>query len=251
MGNLFDEIRGTPIGKSWLEFAAHEGFMALKPEFLTTAEDVLFPEPRCTGLSDPGELAALKFAQISVMLDYAYSTWLSLVEAFKTCESPIERYFLSAIIVLKADHSEELVIHTKKDTLDTSQPWTSKFHIYPQHTIGEYRVDFLLTHEYADYPKDEKGEKQFNKDPYFRPYSLVVECDGHDYHEKTKEQASRDKERDRTLQACGYPVFRFSGSDLHRDALRCAYDCTKFLDEKVYGKLDDNSQSGLNENGEQ
>src|SRR5262245_34455764 len=41
---------------------------------------------------------------------------------------------------------------------------------------------------------------------------IVVECDGHDYHEKTKWQASRDKRRDRILQRLGYRVFRFTGS---------------------------------------
>lgn len=51
-----------------------------------------------------------------------------------------------------------------------------------------------------------------------------VEVDGHDYHERTKEQASSDRERDRTLQRNGYAVIRFTGGDVFRDASRCVID---------------------------
>jgi very-short-patch-repair endonuclease len=50
---------------------------------------------------------------------------------------------------------------------------------------------------------------------------IVVECDGHDFHEKTKEQVRRDKARDRWLQIQGYPVMRFSGSEIYRDSEAC------------------------------
>jgi very-short-patch-repair endonuclease len=51
---------------------------------------------------------------------------------------------------------------------------------------------------------------------------LVIECDGHDYHERTKEQAARDRSRDRALQSRGYTMFRFTGSEIFRDPVRCA-----------------------------
>ncbi len=51
------------------------------------------------------------------------------------------------------------------------------------------------------------------------PY--VIECDGHDFHERTKEQAQRDKKRDRELQAAGYKVFRFTGSEIWRSRGEC------------------------------
>jgi hypothetical protein len=51
---------------------------------------------------------------------------------------------------------------------------------------------------------------------------VIVECDGHEYHDKTPEQARRDKGRDRFLQAQGYHVLRFTGSELVRSATRCA-----------------------------
>lgn len=54
--------------------------------------------------------------------------------------------------------------------------------------------------------------------------SLVVECDGHDFHEKTKEQAKRDKSRDRDLQAAGITVLRFTGSEIYNDINQCIID---------------------------
>lgn len=51
---------------------------------------------------------------------------------------------------------------------------------------------------------------------------LVVECDGHEYHERTKEQAAKDRSRDRALTSLGFDVFRFTGSELWRDPWSCA-----------------------------
>lgn len=46
---------------------------------------------------------------------------------------------------------------------------------------------------------------------------VAIECDGHDFHEKTKKQAQHDKRRDRDLQILGWSVARFTGSEIVRD----------------------------------
>ncbi len=79
--------------------------------------------------------------------------------------------------------------------------------IAPQVKIGTYRVDFFCGH-IAGLGDGVSG--------------IVVEVDGHDFHDRTKEQARRDKTRDRTLQSCGYKVFRFAGSEVWKDAFACA-----------------------------
>jgi hypothetical protein len=49
----------------------------------------------------------------------------------------------------------------------------------------------------------------------------VIEIDGHQWHEKTKEQVRADKEKDRAyLKNCYIPI-RFSGSEVYHNAKRC------------------------------
>lgn len=55
---------------------------------------------------------------------------------------------------------------------------------------------------------------------------LVVECDGHNFHERTKEQAAKDRARDRWLTSKDYDVFRFTGSELWRNPMACAEQVT-------------------------
>jgi len=74
--------------------------------------------------------------------------------------------------------------------------------IRPQFPIGRYRADFAVLH---------KPDRR-----------IVVECDGHDFHEKTKKQAAHDKKRDRFLQGEGWPVLRFTGQEIVTDVEACA-----------------------------
>ncbi len=73
-----------------------------------------------------------------------------------------------------------------------------------QRKIGRYTVDFLVT--------------KFEGD------QVIVECDGHDFHERTKEQAQHDKRRDRELQALGFKVYRFTGSEIWKSGGRCVLE---------------------------
>lgn len=58
---------------------------------------------------------------------------------------------------------------------------------------------------------------------------VIVECDGHDYHERTKEQARRDRSRDRHFVKQGIPVLRFTGSEIWADIDRCIDDVAECL----------------------
>lgn len=67
-----------------------------------------------------------------------------------------------------------------------------------QKQIGKYTVDFLVFSNISD-------------------TEIIIECDGHDFHEKTKEQAKHDKERDRWLTSKGYKILRYTGSEIYND----------------------------------
>jgi very-short-patch-repair endonuclease len=114
-------------------------------------------------------------------------------------DSPIEAEFLEAFCRAAGDHGYSVA--------KASRANEGTIIVVPQKQIDRYRVDFLITY------------------PFFGTViEIVAECDGHDFHEKTKVQASRDKRRDRDLQRLGYKVFRFTGSDIRGDARGCASD---------------------------
>jgi very-short-patch-repair endonuclease len=82
--------------------------------------------------------------------------------------------------------------------------------------IGDksYRADFLLS------------------DSERPDLKIVVETDGHDFHERTKEQAARDKQRDRAMAIAGYHVLRFTGSEVFKNPAKCVEDVKTFADMK-------------------
>ena len=74
-----------------------------------------------------------------------------------------------------------------------------------QKRIANYRVDFL-----------------------FRWSAVVVETDGHTYHNRTPEQVTRDNIRDRALQRVGYKVMRFNYQELTDDLEKCVEEAVDF-----------------------
>ncbi|KTS02505.1 hypothetical protein SB2_25460 [Methylobacterium radiotolerans] len=100
----------------------------------------------------------------------------------------------------------------KNFTLDrllaTEDP--SQLIIVPQAQLDGWRVDFLI---YAWEFGRLSGRAQWRR--------LIVECDGHDFHERTKAQAAKDRGRDREFQMRGYTIMRFTGSELYASPLKC------------------------------
>ena len=83
-----------------------------------------------------------------------------------------------------------------------------------QGCVGLYRVDFLFQ---LNGPEGQRF--------------LAVECDGHDFHERTKLQAQRDKSRDREMKMIGLDVIRFTGSEIFCDPRKCADEVTNHLSQ--------------------
>jgi very-short-patch-repair endonuclease len=116
------------------------------------------------------------------------------------CESPLEK--LLAMAILNQPYME----------LQPRSHWTGRafagddvLNVYLQHqehiSGRTCRLDFALI----------TPRMQLN-----------VEVDGHEFHERTKEQARRDKSRDRALTAKGWTVLRFTGQEVWEDAVWCA-----------------------------
>ena len=102
-------------------------------------------------------------------------------------------------------------------------PSLAEGHIFAQYKAldGKYRVDFLLNPFWYQTPEEPLPQ-----------LLIAVECDGHEFHEKTKEQAAADKRRDRDLTRAGLRVMRFTGSEIYRDALKCAAEVDAVIDEE-------------------
>lgn len=126
-------------------------------------------------------------------------------ELLARCDSEIERAFLATFLLLSRLGDIRL-------RHEFEEKESSGFVLVPQVRIGDYRVDFVL------------GVPG-------RPLSrcIVIECDGHDFHEKTKEQASRDKSRDRFLNTKVAKVIRFTGSEIFRDPSSCCAEALSIL----------------------
>ena len=68
--------------------------------------------------------------------------------------------------------------------------------------------------------KDEVAQHSFSFTVLFR--KLCVYTDGHTYHERTEEQAQRDKRIDRKLQELGFQVLRYTGKEVN-DTIICFF----------------------------
>lgn len=147
--------------------------------------------------------------------------WSEVYDALDIAQSPIERRLLCAMAFMEtpllctpADReARPFILIDGKCSFDLSK-WEQWVSIEMQSPVLGYRADFLVSAKFM-------GRSDISR--------IVVECDGHDFHERTKEQASRDKRRDREMTSAGFLVLRFTGSDIHRDAIGCAHEVSKLL----------------------
>lgn len=147
--------------------------------------------------------------QAQELFDYKIAETASELARF--CESPIEVAFATAFMLV--GEFEYTVVALHEPGYDGYvDPLLCEFVLKCQYPIGRHRVDFLVGWTYQDYPT-----------------RIIVECDGHNFHERTKEQAQKDRAKDRDWQNAGYRVMRFTGSEIYRDAFKCAREVFEAL----------------------
>lgn len=167
------------------------------------------------------ELAVLRAGFDEVAADAWNLAQLAYAERATKCGSPIERLMLAALAYRFPIESGNVFFPAWLSSSRTG----GTFALEPQKAIGPYTVDFALT-----------AKTKINGARLAR---IVIECDGHDFHDRTKEQAARDKSRDRYLASQGWTVLRFTGSEIFRDPYICADAIDDVLQSRLYGHNND------------
>lgn len=131
---------------------------------------------------------------------------------YTKCESPIEKILCVAVDVVQFMRREEF------------DNWL--FYWIPQCDVEDnnktYRVDFMLTLEF--FSEDYSNRSSVD---------IVIECDGYEFHQKTKQQVKHDNEREMRIKLLGYDVLRFSGTQIYENPMKCANDIIDYAITKI------------------
>jgi hypothetical protein len=129
-----------------------------------------------------------------------------LGKLLRLCESPVEQILIAALF---ARWNPEVNLRFKRLQchLSANYPaWDGVFTVCvePQRTVTTLLDDKYRTDIYIYITRFRRIEESDTNSRWPELARLVVEVDGHAYHERTKEQASYDKKRDRdlALEAC-------------------------------------------------
>lgn len=120
--------------------------------------------------------------------------------------SPIEQIFITAFdLYLLTKNKEQIFLFSQAPIKLENK---------------KYIVDFLF--------EEDEFVNKFNTNK-----KIIIECDGHEFHQKTKEQVQHDNEREYDLKMAGYEVIRFSGSQIYNTPLKCAEDTYKYIMKSI------------------
>ena len=143
----------------------------------------------------------IKYTIDGNVADYRYTLETGVID----CESPIEQ--LLAIELEKINLEMIVKYNPFIDVMGIGK------NEYVECGSKKYRVDFLIPVVY-------KNQENL---------CYVIECDGHEFHQKNKEQVEYDNERQRNLQKYGYEVIRFSGTEIWKRPDDCAKEILKII----------------------
>ena len=131
----------------------------------------------------------------------------------ESIKSPIEQIFITAFeIYCKYNNKENIYLFPQKEVICNEK----KYYIDFEFKADDYLTQLLL------------GEKIKNYN-----FKLAIECDGYEFHQKTKKQVQKDNEREYDLKMAGYEVLRFSGTQIYNNPLKCAEDTYNYIMKKI------------------
>jgi hypothetical protein len=149
----------------------------------------------------------VSLTQIFGNMPHVYGNGAALMNA---CESPAERLFAGGFLMGDFDvrpagtawaielNGATLTLKPQHEITLDLDPWAKG----GDATVVIARPDFALLRDGA--------------------VVLLIDIDGHDFHERTKTQVRADRSRDRQLLRCRLPLARFTGSEVYASASGCA-----------------------------
>lgn len=143
-------------------------------------------------------IGKVKPVSLGAALDKAVGRVAAAMRIGDSAESPIEVQIGAAIseFFRRADHPLKLCL-----TLDPSN-LADELVLVPQFSWSYYRSDWAILN-----PSKEGA--------------LLIECDGRDFH-SSDEQKAHDRRKDLAALERGYLTLRFTGTQIFRDADKCA-----------------------------
>lgn len=181
--------------------------------FLDTARDVY------SLVEEAGRMPDCFPAVINAIVPQLGQMVSELKQAETYCGSPIEVQLLRAMFISWYDRISGFVLQLRVNDvllLDANKDAPAnipRLVVSIQHRIAPYTADFALS---VNYSHKASG-------------LVVVECDGHEFHHATKEQADHDSKRDRYMTKMGIRVMRFTGSQIYQDAKGCVKEIQTLL----------------------
>lgn len=154
----------------------------------------------------------------TVFIGWACCHMKEWAELGREIQSPMEQLFYVEWLCYKFHHDSRI----------------SEFHLEPQYSDSS--TDGFIVDFYVDLIDEVLGWKEMS--PKFKAGKAIeiitsvkypkiaIEIDGHMFHEKTKEQVTRDKKRERKLISNDWKIVRFSGSEVYNQ-------CSKCVDEMI------------------
>lgn len=175
-----------------------------------------FPTNEGLKMNNADAIVADIFRSFSATLTGRISESVSSAPFMKPGVSPIERVLGTALEVFWVGTYNLLAMEKGcpkiaeffyspgvmlEELMENTPPYALAF--WHQVKIGPYEADFVAYF------------KRKNRDPVW----VGIKCDGHDFHDRTKEQAIHDRKRDRYFQTRGLSIFRFTGSEIWNDPM--------------------------------
>jgi hypothetical protein len=123
-------------------------------------------------------------------------------EFLDECESPIEIMLGMSIEIYLELHSLRFAITSQEEVKINGH---------------KYRPDFRISYI------DKLQKERF----------LYVDCDGHDFHERTKQQVAYQNNRDFDMKFENIELLHFSGFQIHNDDIQCAKKVYEYIINRI------------------